>query len=500
MIGRRGRGARRARPRRPPAAGAEAARRRRPRSRRRRSTSSTGRARRASPQPGTTTLRFAVRTPDGKMLTQLPHRRGPAHRRAPDHRARRPLARSSTSTRPSPPSGRLALPVDLPRAGRYHVLVDVYPAGGAAPRNFQLTHELQVGTGDAKAPLPAYAPVVHAGGLTFRVAKLPGLRLAEPASMIVNVTDAAGKPVDVHAVLRRAGARDLLPRGLARLLPLAHLRQRPGLHRGLRLSCHDRPQHEARAHGAGRAAAGDGHVATVPPGLPRGQADHGPVYAESAMRRSEHVAGFLLGLVLVVLGGRAIAYAATPTPLAAQLGGPRLPVITFVALAAGRRDLARRALARCARRARAARARARRRARLPGSRLRASARTRRCSRGGSLLGFAALETWLHSRAGMHMHWWMCLEGPVHRNAIPILLALSLAAAALLGALRHALAWARRIVRVLRRLLQPRAARRPQALVARARSRPPRGCSRALCAPAGRPRSPSRSHATRGRTT
>ena len=84
--------------------------------------------------------------------------------------------------------------------------------------------------------------------------------------------------------------------------------------------------------------------------------------------------------------------------------------------------------------------------------------------GGSLLGFAALETWVHSRAGMHMHWWMCLEGPVHRNAIPILLALSLAAAALLGALRHALAWARRVVAVLRRLLQPRAARRPQAFV------------------------------------
>jgi hypothetical protein len=64
---------------------------------------------------------------------------------------------------------------------------------------------------------------------------------------------------------------------------------------------------------------------------------------------------------------------------------------------------------------------------------------------------------------MHMHWWMCLEGPVHRNAIPILLALSLAAAALLAALRHALAWARRVACVLRRLLQPRAARHPQAV-------------------------------------
>jgi hypothetical protein len=45
--------------------------------------------------------------------------------------------------------------------------------------------------------------------------------------------------------------------------------------------------------------------------------------------------------------------------------------------------------------------------------------------GSSLLGFAALETWIHSRAGMHMHWWMCLEGPVHRNAVPILLALAI---------------------------------------------------------------------------
>ena len=43
------------------------------------------------------------------------------------------------------------------------------------------------------------------------------------------------------------------------------------------------------------------------------------------MRRREHLAGLVLGLVLVVLGGRALAYAATPTPLAGELGGPRLP-------------------------------------------------------------------------------------------------------------------------------------------------------------------------------
>jgi hypothetical protein len=180
------------------------------------------------------------------------------------------------------------------------------------------------------------------------------------------------------------------------------------------------------------------------------------------MRRSEHFAGFLLGLVLVVLGGRAIAYAATPTPLAAQLGGPRLPVITFVALAlAAAISLGVLWLAALGVRERHLLDPASGPA--PRLALARFAQDAALLTGGSLLGFAGLETWLHARAGMHMHWWMCLEGPVHRNAIPILFALSLSAAALLGALRHALAWARRIVRVLQRLLQPRAARQPPAL-------------------------------------
>jgi hypothetical protein len=181
------------------------------------------------------------------------------------------------------------------------------------------------------------------------------------------------------------------------------------------------------------------------------------------MRRREHLGGFLLALLLVVLGGRALAYAATPTPLAAQLGGPRLPVVTFVALAlASAISLGVLWLAALGVRERHALDRA------PGSPPRLAlarfAQDAVLLGGSSLLGFAALETWIHSRAGMHMHWWMCLEGPVHRNAIPILVALSLAAAALLGAARHALAWARRVVAVLRRLLQPRATRRPQTFV------------------------------------
>jgi hypothetical protein len=181
------------------------------------------------------------------------------------------------------------------------------------------------------------------------------------------------------------------------------------------------------------------------------------------MRRREHLAGLLLGLVLVVLGGRALAYAATPTPLAGQLGGPRLPVITGVALAvAALLSLGVLWLAALGVRERHALAAAPGPApRLPLARFVGDAVV---LGGGSLVSFAAVETWVHARAGMHMHWWACLEGPVHRNAIPILLALSLAAAALLAAARHALAWARRVVGVLRRLAQPRAGGQPALLV------------------------------------
>jgi len=188
------------------------------------------------------------------------------------------------------------------------------------------------------------------------------------------------------------------------------------------------------------------------------------------MRRREHLAGLLLGLVLVLLGGRALAYAATPTPLAGQLGGPRLPVIAFVALAvAALASFGVLWLAALGVRERHALDRA------PGPAPRLSLARfgfdAVALSAGSLVAFGALETWIHSRAGMHMHWWQCLEGPVHRNAVPILLALSLAAGAVLAAFRHVLAWARRVVAVLQRLLQPRPAARPRPLPPRRTAAP-----------------------------
>jgi hypothetical protein len=165
--------------------------------------------------PGKVTLRLAVRTPDGKVLTK--YRTGPGpHTGVHVIIVRDDLSSIIHKHPPIPASGRLALPVTLPRAGRYHVLVDVYPAADTGPRNFQLTHDLQVGSGNARAPLPAYKRLVRTGGLTFRVIKLPALQLAEPASMVVDVTDAKGKPVKftpfygalAHAIFFRSGSLD----------------------------------------------------------------------------------------------------------------------------------------------------------------------------------------------------------------------------------------------------------------------------------------------------
>jgi hypothetical protein len=173
-----------------------------------------------------------------------------------------------------------------------------------------------------------------------------------------------------------------------------------------------------------------------------------------------------------VLGGRALAYAATPSPLAGQVGGPRLPEIALGALAAAA-VVSFGALWLAALGVRERHALELAPGAAPRLALARFALDTALLAAGSLTAFAALETWIHGQAGMHMHWWQCLDGPVHRNAVPILLALSLAGAALLAALRHALAWARRVVCVLRRRLQPRAAARraslaPPRLVAPAR--------------------------------
>ena len=68
----------------------------------------------------------------------------------------------------------------------------------------------------------------------------------------------------------------------------------------------------------------------------------------------------------------------------------------------------------------------------------------------SSLAFAMFESYLHWRAGIGFHGLSCLVGPVHRNAVPLLAALALAAAALGEVIEHLVAWMRAVARELRR--------------------------------------------------
>ena len=156
---------------------------------------------------------------------------------------------------------------------------------------------------------------------------------------------------------------------------------------------------------------------------------------------------WLAAVALVVLGSRTIAYAISPSPLAAELshqaGGPALPVLTVVAILL--------ALAFSATVVGLATLGVRERRLLetrpvvavPRLRLRLLAARALALWLVAMPAFAYLESTIHWREGLGWHGLHCLTGPVHRNAIPILGALSLATAALAAALEHVFAWMRR---------------------------------------------------------
>jgi hypothetical protein len=64
------------------------------------------------------------------------------------------------------------------------------------------------------------------------------------------------------------------------------------------------------------------------------------------------------------------------------------------------------------------------------------------------VAFALVESYLHWRAGLGWHGLHCLVGPVHRDAVPVLAALSVLAVAGHGAVEHLLAWWRKLVALL----------------------------------------------------
>jgi hypothetical protein len=174
-------------------------------------------------------------------------------------------------------------------------------------------------------------------------------------------------------------------------------------------------------------------------------------------RRIARAASWCATAAVVVLGARAIAYALAPQTLVAlelkqSLGGPSPVMIAVVsigialAVSAGGVGIAALALReRTALEPALVVARPRLR---PGRLLLrvAALWVTAC------LAFAYLESYLHWLRGLGWHGLACLVGPVHRDAIPILGALSLVAVALRLCAEHVIAWMRRTIRRL--LAQP----------------------------------------------
>jgi hypothetical protein len=166
-------------------------------------------------------------------------------------------------------------------------------------------------------------------------------------------------------------------------------------------------------------------------------------------------------VALLVLAARWLAYAlAQPSPLGnrfeASAGGPPLVLVSLVALAlAAAISVTVLWLAALG---------VRERQRLRPERVPPRLRFQRLALNAvglyaaSAFSFAMFESYLHWRAGLGFHGLSCLLGPVHRNAIPLLAALALVAAALIEAVLHLVGWMRAAARELLRprLLLPRA--------------------------------------------
>jgi len=199
---------------------------------------------------------------------------------------------------------------------------------------------------------------------------------------------------------------------------------------------------------------------------------------------------WLGAVALLVLVARWLAYAlAQPSPLAnrfaASAGGPSLVLVSAVSLAlAAAISVTALWLAVLG---------VRERQRLRPERVAPHVRLRRLGLNvvglyaASVLAFATFESYLHWRSGIGFHGLSCLVGPVHRNAIPVLAALALVAAALAEAALHLVAWMRAAARELLRprvlvlSLRPMAGRRFGSLNASAV--PPRARPRAPPLPA-----------------
>jgi hypothetical protein len=161
-----------------------------------------------------TKVSFVIRQPDGKPL--LRYKRGPGpHTGVHLIFVRSDLATIIHTHPPVAADGTIGETMTFPLSGRYRMVVDVYPAGGAQP-NFQLFRNVRVAGPATPVPLPPPGQTVEAGGYRFTIQGTPRLKAIQAQLLNIDVTDPHGKPAAfapyygalAHAIFFRAGSLD----------------------------------------------------------------------------------------------------------------------------------------------------------------------------------------------------------------------------------------------------------------------------------------------------
>jgi hypothetical protein len=112
--------------------------------------------------------------------------------------------------------GNISEEVVFPTAGRYRMVVDVYPNLAGPLRNFQLFRWVTVGGKPAPSAPPPNRSTVTVDGDRFALRSHPRLRAIEAAFLNFSVTDRNGKPARftpwfgalAHAIFFREGSLD----------------------------------------------------------------------------------------------------------------------------------------------------------------------------------------------------------------------------------------------------------------------------------------------------
>ena len=161
-----------------------------------------------------TQVAFTIRQPSGEPLTRFKTGAGP-HTGIHLIIVKDDLSDLIHLHPPIGAGGRISEEVTFPSAGRYRVVVDVYPATGSQP-NFQLFDTITVkGTAKPK-PVPAVTSSVTVDGYRFTIAGRPKLEAISPAFLTIEVTRPDGKPARftpwfgalAHAIFFREGSLD----------------------------------------------------------------------------------------------------------------------------------------------------------------------------------------------------------------------------------------------------------------------------------------------------